>query len=158
MSNKPTLAQVNAQIESNARIASEREQRIADCVVESTDCALSMWASDINAAKLRLQKELAEKNWMEDRFVLYRNGVRVNGHRVETKFGPRWVINNEWFPVYYADDTPRRQKNFLKHGFTWVKETLPVHIITTGGSFIGAPMFHVTRTDEKEIISCPVVA
>lgn len=158
MSNKPTLAQVNAQIEANTRIALERETRINDCVVESTDCALSMWASDITAAKLRLQKELAEKNWMEERWVLHRNGVRVQGNRVETKFGPRWVISNEWFPVYYANDTPRRLKNFQKLGFTWVKENMPVHIVTLGGSFVGAPMFHTTRTDEKEIISCPVLA
>lgn len=156
---KPTLDQINAQIEANTRAANERAQRINDCVVEDTDCSMSMWANDITASKLRLQKELAEKNWTEDRWVLHRNGVRVNGKRVETAYGPRWVINNEWFPVYYAhNETPRRQKNFLKHGFTWVKETLPVHIITTGGSFIGAPMFHVTRTDEKDIITCPVLA
>lgn len=158
MYNKPTLASINAQIEANTRNAAERQQRINDCVVEDTDCALSMWASDVNAGKLRLQKELAEKNWMEDRFVLHRNGVRVKGKRVETKFGPKWIINNQWFQVYYPNDTPRRLKNFAAHGFSWVKENLPVHIISvSSGNYMGAPINHVTRTDEQDIISAPVL-
>lgn len=151
--NKPTLAQINARIESNIRTAQEREQRISDCMVESTDCALSMWASDAVAGELRLQKELAEKNWLEDRFVLHQNGVRVVGKQVNTKFGTRWVIDGKWFPVYHHTDEGRKLKNFLKLGFSWVKESLPVHVVAVHGNYLGAPVFHTTRTDEDNIIS-----
>jgi len=159
---KPSVAELEARLASNAKQASAREDRINSCEVESTDCALSMWADSTHTGLLRSQLELAQNDWKRDFLVLYRNGVRVQGKEVLAKFGYksayRWVINGEWFPSYnrVEDMTPRKLKNFQGHGFSWVKESLPSHVAQHFGNFIGAPVHSFVTPDEKDIITRPI--
>jgi hypothetical protein len=154
---KPTLASLDAQLARNAQEASNREDRINACEVEATDCALSMWANGANAGKFNCQLELAKKDWKSDFMVLYRNGVRVKGKEVLVKFAYqssyRWCINGEWFPSYNVTAEGRKLKNFQKHGFSWVRETLPAHVEQSFGNYLGAPVHSFVRPDEKDIIT-----
>lgn len=141
----------------NTDEAVKREERIANCEVESTDCALSSWANSSMNGLYRTQLELARNNWTHTFKVLYRNGVRVSGKEVLVTFGYkssyRWNIGGEWFPSYYTSDTGRKLKNFLKHGFSWVDETLPAHAVQHFGNYLGAPVHAGIAPDERDIIT-----
>jgi len=85
---KPSIASLEARLGMNTAEAVNRETRIANCEVESTDCALSSWANSSMNGLYRTQLELARNNWTHSFKVLYRNGVRVtNAKEVQVKFG-----------------------------------------------------------------------
>jgi hypothetical protein len=150
---KPALATLEDTLAKNAAIADERQKRINDCVVEDTDCALSMWASDASAAKLRVQLDLARNGWKAKFKVLFKDGKAVQGRKVETQFGTRWVIDGKFLPCYGAEETGRRASNFAKLGFSWVEMELDAHVAQSFGSYIGAPSFAFAVPDNKDLIT-----
>jgi hypothetical protein len=154
---KPSIASLEARLGMNTKEACDRESRIANCEMEPSDGALSMWANSSMNGLYRTQLELARNGWMHDFHVLYRHGVRVTGKEMLVKFGYkssyRWCINGEWFPSYYVGDTGRKLKNFQKHGFSWVVEKIPAHAAQHFGNYIGAPVHTSVKPDERDIIT-----
>lgn len=150
---KPTLASLDATRAQNAANAAERQKRINDCVVEDTDCALSMWAGDVSAGKLRIQIALALHGWKSNFNVLHKDGKPVIGRKVDTKFGTRWLIDGKFLPSYGTEETGRKLANFNKLGFSWVEMHLDAHVAQTFGSYIGAPSFAFAAADDKNLIT-----
>jgi hypothetical protein len=134
MTHYRTLDQINAD---EARLNDEvkrRADKIANCEVENTDCALSMWAADQNARKLSLERELAENNGMAEFTGLFTpNGERVKAKRIDGKFGPCWMFldaNNKatgkFLPFHdHRHISKRAATNLRKKGYEvkaeWVK-------------------------------------
>jgi len=155
---KPTVAQLTERIATRNAIHESREQRINDCQVEFSDCALSMWAGDIALSELNAQLELAKSDYKQTYNVLYRNGVRVEGKIVTFKSGysygyvTKWVIDGKFYPCYHSSDEGRKVSNFKKLGFSWVQEELVSHVeLRVGG--IGACASVCIRPDEFNIIA-----
>jgi hypothetical protein len=93
MSHYRNIDQINAD---EARLNDEmkrRAERVANCEVEDTDCAVSMWAADQNSRKLSMERELAENNGKAEFTGLFNlNGERVRAKRIDGKFGPCWML------------------------------------------------------------------
>lgn len=155
---KPTLASLQADLDRTVKEQADREKRISDCVVESTDCALSMWAADSMNDKRRMQMRLAQRGWTWGFQVLCRKDERgitvpVKGRKVDTRFGMRWCIDGKWMPSYHAEDTPRRLKNLAKLGYFFQEIELDAHVAQSFGSYIGAPTHAFPMPDDRDIIT-----
>ena len=150
---KPTLATLVAEHDRNLKEQQDRQQRINDCLVEDTDCALSMWSAGVTESKNRCMMDLAKNGWKHTYNVLCKDGVPVKGRGVSTRFGYRWNIDGKWLPAYHPTDTGRRLSNFNKLGFTWVEMELDSHVAQQFGSYVGAPAFAFPKPDNQDIIA-----
>ena len=91
---KVTVEELKAQLDRINEIRRDRAERIANCEVESTDCALSIMADREQADLINAQIEIIENggtSWFQEYATL--DGVLVDGRWVDTRYGYKLVCD-----------------------------------------------------------------
>lgn len=133
---KDYRAEVEATLARTRESIRSRAERIANCEVESTDCALSMMADRETVALCEKQLELLDGNceaWFSGYATL--DGEVVDARWVDTRYGSKLVVdmpNGE--TVWTTADTEKglAKRNLKK---VMIKRTAWAKLVSNGNSF-----------------------